>query len=187
MKLEAVDLPIHSETLWAVVLGAVLATLSGLVATQFEAHLRRRERERDAALLFGEILYTLKILIGRADEARGRGDPYGPITIRLLNAVRRELDIYDRNREALYDLRDGDLRLRLHTLVVRLGLGIESVRDPHEALQSLTGSPREGSAGDLAAAREGGFAFLMECAAEIGDVLQALARPAGRGFGARPD
>jgi len=187
MKLGATDLPIHSETLWAVVLGALLATLSGLVATQFEAHLRRREREHDAALLFGEILYTLKILIRRADEARGRGDPYGRITLRLLSAVRRELDIYDRNREALYDLRDADLRIRLHTLVVRLGFGIESVRDPHEALQSLTPAPQDGSTDDLAAAREAGFAFLMESAAEIDDLLQALARPAGRSFAARSD
>jgi hypothetical protein len=185
MRLETPDLPFHSETLWAVVLGALLATLSGLVATQFEAHLRRREREHDAALLFGEILYTLEVLIGRADEARGHGDPYGRITIRLLSAVRRELDIYDRNREALYNLRDGELRVRLHTLMVRLGLGIEAVRDPHDALQSLTASAGDGSADDLAAARERGFAFLMECASEIGDLLKALSRPAGRSFGTR--
>jgi hypothetical protein len=51
MRLETPDLPFHSETLWAVVLGALLATLSGLVATQFEAHLRRREREHDAAAM----------------------------------------------------------------------------------------------------------------------------------------
>ena len=185
MRLEAADLPIHSETLWAVVLGALLATMSGLVATQFEAHLRRREREHDAALLFGEILYTLEVLIGRANEARGRGDPYGRITIRLLRAVRRELDIYDRNREALYNLRDGDVRVRLHNLMVRLGLGVESVRDPHEALQSLTALTGDDSADDLAVARERGFEFLMESAAEIGDLLQALSRPAGRGFGKR--
>jgi len=185
MKLEATDLPIHSETLWAVVLGALLATLSGLVATQFEAHLRRREREHDAALFFGEILYTLEVLIGRADEARGRGDPYGRITIRLLSAVRRELDIYDRNREALYHLRDADVRVRLHNLMVRLGLGIESVRDPHEALQSLAASAEDGAAGDLAAARERGFEFLMDSAAEIGDLLEALSRPAGRSFRSR--
>ena len=101
MRLDAADLSIHSETLLAVLLGAVLATLSGLVATQFEAHLRRRERERDAALLFGELLSTLKVLIDTADRARGQGDPYGPFTIRMWRAVRRELDIYDRNREAL--------------------------------------------------------------------------------------
>jgi hypothetical protein len=186
MKLEAADLPLHSETLWAVVLGAVLATLSGLAATRFEAHIRRREHEHDAALLFGEILYTLDVLIGRADEARGRGDPFGRITIRLLSAVRRELDIYDRNREALYHLRDGDLRVRLHNLMVRLGLGIESVRDPHDALQSLTAMAGDPAGEELAAARERGFEFLMESAAEIDSLLSALARPARRRFGVKP-
>jgi hypothetical protein len=43
----------HSDTLLAVVIGAVLATVSGIAATQLEAYLKRRERERDAALLFG--------------------------------------------------------------------------------------------------------------------------------------
>jgi hypothetical protein len=75
--------------------------------------------------------------------------------------------------------------VRLHTLMVRLGLGIEAVRDPHDALQSLTASAGDGSADDLAAARERGFAFLMECASEIGDLLKALSRPAGRSFGTR--
>jgi hypothetical protein len=187
MKLEAADLAIHSETLWAVVLGALLATVSGLVATQFEAHLRRREREHDAALLFGEILYTLEVLIKRADAARGQGEPYGRITIRLLNAVRRELDIYDRNRETLYHLRDGGLRLRMHTLMVRLSLGVDAVRDPHDALQSLIASAPDGSADELATARERGFEFLMETAAEIADLMKTLSRRAGRGFGPRPD
>lgn len=187
MKLETADLAIHSETLWAVLLGALLATLSGLFATQFEAYLRRREREQDAALLFGEILNTLKALIGRADAARAHGDPYGPITMRFLGAVRRELDIYDRNRETLHHLRDGELRLRMQTLMVRLSLGIDGVRDPHEALQALPASAPDGAADDLSGARERGFAFLMESAAEIGDLMKMLSRRAGRGLGPRLD
>src|SRR5262249_52990888 len=39
-----------TETLWAVVIGAVLATAGGFAASQLEAYLRRRERERNAAL-----------------------------------------------------------------------------------------------------------------------------------------
>src|SRR5450432_3194940 len=80
----------HSDTLLAVVVGAVLATFSGIAATQLEAHLKRRERERDAALLFGELLSTLRILLDNAIVTRGRGDPYGAITVRMLRAVRRE-------------------------------------------------------------------------------------------------
>jgi hypothetical protein len=173
------DVAVHSDTLIAVVLGALLATVSGLVATQFEAHLRRREHEHDAALLFGELLSTLRTLIDRANEARGRGDPYGQITVRLLRAVRRELDIYDRNREALYDLRDADIRVRLHSLIVRLGLGLDAVFDPHEALSS-SGEGVEARLEELRGARDRGFGFLIESAGDIDGLLVALSRPARR-------
>jgi hypothetical protein len=186
VRIEAADFAIHSETLLAVVLGALLATISGLVATQFEAHLRRREHEHDAALLFGELLSTLQILIERADETRGRGDPYGQITIRMLRAVRRELDIYDRNREALYDLRDADARVRLHSLMVRIGLGLEAVFDPHEALQSLAPELSD-RAFELRGARDRGFGFLVDSAQEIDMLLRALSQPARRKLGARAE
>ena len=106
MKLPAVDLSSHNETLWAVILGALLATASGFLATQLEAWFRRRERERNAALLFGEVLSTIALLLEIADDTRGTGDPYGPVTMRMLLAARREIDVYDRNREQRYDRRD---------------------------------------------------------------------------------
>src|SRR5580704_4579749 len=98
------------DTVWAVVLGAVLATLGGFLATQLEGYFRRRERERGSALLFGELLTVIALLLKISDESRGRGDPYGPLTMRLLRGVQREAETYDRNRESLYDLRDGSLR-----------------------------------------------------------------------------
>ena len=92
------------ETLWAVILGAILATIGGFVSTTYEASFRRRERERGSALLFGEILSILELMIDMAKAARGRGEPYGTWTMRLLRAVRREAETYERNRESLYDL-----------------------------------------------------------------------------------
>ncbi|HLY79453.1 MAG TPA: hypothetical protein VKQ70_08780, partial [Caulobacteraceae bacterium] len=72
------------ETLWAVILGAVLATIGGFLSTSYEASFRRREREHGAALLFGEILSVLELIIGMTRDARGRGTPYGTWTMRLL-------------------------------------------------------------------------------------------------------
>src|SRR5215510_3127200 len=95
-----------TETLLAVVLGAVLATAGGFSERQFERLVQRREKERSAALLFGELLNAMRIIMTLADEARGRGDPYGPITLRFIRGAQREVDIYDRNRETLLDLRD---------------------------------------------------------------------------------
>lgn len=123
-------------TLLAVIVGAVLATVGGFAATRLDELVRRRERERAAARLFGEILSVLALLTRIADEARGRGEPFGPLTLRLLRAVRREAEVYDRNRESLYDLRDVRLRARIHTVLVRVTLGLEGVFDSTADLAS---------------------------------------------------
>ena len=70
----------HAETLVAVVLGALLATVSGIIANQLEAYLRRRERERSAALLFGAVLSTLRVLLESADRVRRIPPAFGPVT-----------------------------------------------------------------------------------------------------------
>jgi hypothetical protein len=117
------------ETLGAVIVGAVLATLGGFTATQMEGYLRRRERERSAALLFGEVLSVIELLTTLADQARGRGDPYGGFTMRMTRALKREIEVYDRNRESLYDLRDTAARAKIHSLVARLAMTLEGVFD----------------------------------------------------------
>lgn len=182
MRPEAFDVTAHSETLLAVVLGAVLATLSGLIATQFESHLRRRERERDAALLFGELLSTLKILIDRSEDARARGEPYGAITIRMLRAVRRELDIYDRNREALYDLRRAELRLRIHGSMVRIALALDGIFDNHDAITAAGDQQAVPGMVTFHEGRDRSFDFLRENASDIDGILAALAKPAKQRF-----
>ena len=191
MKLPAVDLSSHNETLWAVILGALLATASGFLATQLEAWFRRRERERNAALLFGEVLSTIALLLEIADDTRGTGDPYGPVTMRMLLAARREIDVYDRNREQLYDLRDAEVRARLHTLVLRLTLPIDGVFDAVAEIDSaraVIASPRASKAARDAAAerlaeveenRAGGFDFVIETARNIQPLLAQL-RPIAR-------
>src|SRR3954471_15891165 len=88
----------EATTLFAVGVGAVLATIGGFVATLLEARLRRRERERTAALTFGEILASLRVLVRAVEESHGHGAPFGPLTMRLLRGVRREVDAYERNR-----------------------------------------------------------------------------------------
>ena len=183
MRAEAFDFVTHGDTLLAVVLGAVLATLSGFAATQLEAHLARRERQRDAALLFGELLSTLRILIDAAAESRGRGDPYGAITLRMLRAVRREIDLYDRNRQSLYDLRDAGLRVRLHSLVVRTAMPLDGVLDASDELAPVAEMEDPGPRlATLRVARDQDFDFLIEGAKEIPALVAALALPARHAF-----
>jgi hypothetical protein len=131
------------ETLWAVILGAILASIGGVLSTTFEASFRRRERERGAALLFGEILSVLELLLGMANAARGRGEPYGNWTMRMLRAVRREAETYERNRESLYDLRDVRTRAQVHTIMVKVMLGLEGVFDATERIEADTITARQ--------------------------------------------
>ncbi len=196
LKPDDLDFISNFDTVWAVILGAVLATLGGFAATQFEQLMGRRERERNAALLFGEVLSTLVLIIELAGDTRGRGDPYGPVTLRMLRSARRELDVYERNRERLFDLRNGALRARIHTLVLRLAMPLDGIFDATRELAEL--DARQGAAGIvlppltaqrsmLEDRRDSAFDFLIETAPQLGPVvteLEPLARHSFEGLGA---
>jgi len=167
MKLDNLDFTPHADTLVAVVLGALLATLSGFAATLLESAFKRRERERDAALFFGELLSTLNVILDAVVAAHGRGQPYGPFTMRMLRVARRELDIYDRNREGLSELRDGLLRTAVHSLIVRMSIPIDSLLENTEAADED---------------RDVGFSFLVEGCAEIGPLVERLGKLARHSF-----
>lgn len=171
MRLETFEFANHVDTLTAVVVGAVLATLSGVLATQLEAFFMRRRRQRDAALLFGEILSALSVILVVAAEARGHGDPYGPITLRTLRAGRREIDVYDRNREALYDLRDGALRIEIHSLIVRMTMPLDGILDAAAAVSE-----------PVRAVRDQSFDFLIDVAGQIPAIVAHLGLLARHSF-----
>lgn len=175
-----------TETLWAVVIGAVLATVGGFAATRVEQYFRRRERQRGAALLFGEILSVIELLMGVADDSRARGDPYGQLTMRLLRATRRETDAYDRNREQLYDLPDAKLRALIHALMVRLTLTLDGIFEGAAAIDAAEATAKTMDAADPARAellsrldamretRSTGFDFAVETVAEIRPIIAVL-------------
>jgi hypothetical protein len=177
------------DTVWAVVLGAVLATLGGFAATQLEAYFRRREMERGAALLFGEILSVVELLMVLADEARGRGDPYGAMTMRLLRAARRETETYDRNRESLYDLKDASVRAEIHTMMVRITLSMDGAFEAHDEIVLLEAAgvvPESDEAarlGRLREQRQGSFDFALEAVDPIRKIVAALRPMARQPFG----
>ena len=178
------------DTVWAVVLGAVLATAGGFVATRLEAFFGRRERERSAALLFGELLSVIELLLVLGDEARSRGDPFGPLTLRMLRAAKRETETYERNREALYDLRDAALRARVHTIMVRVTLSLEGVFESAEYIERLQagGGPEADSADARRLAyfiesRQGAFDFAIAARDPLKEVVAALQPLAKQPFG----
>jgi len=142
----------------------VVATLGSFAASWYERRAFRREREADAALVFGELLHALSLHILVLRDAHGHGDPFGPITIRMARAARREVEIYDRNRDRLFSVRDAALRMYARALIARLTFALERVLDATEA---IAGSPSETERAEQASAREQAFEFLMECADEL--------------------
>jgi hypothetical protein len=155
----------------AVVLGALLATVSGVIANQLEAFLRRRERERSAALLFGEVFSTLRVILEDAAAARTVGAPYGPVTRRMLHAARREIDIYERNREALVDLREPELRSDMHNLALRIAMPLDGLLDSFLAGSDLDDEGRDGA-----------FEFMMENVGRIAALVRRLGKIARHNF-----
>jgi hypothetical protein len=194
MRVEDVDFAQQANTFWAVFTGAFLATVGGIVTTQTETRIRRRERERDAALMFGEILNTLHVLVRLAGQTRGVGDPYGPITMRMVRACRREIDVYDRNRETLYELRDGRLRVSLHGLIVRITMSVDGVLDATSEITQVRASLKTpGITADdrqdtertleiMEERRDQGFDFILETGEEIPAIVARLGRIARHNF-----
>ena len=91
----------------------------------------------------------------------------------MLRAARRELDLYERRREQLYDVRDPVLRGRIHGLVVRLTLPIDGIIDVTESLRLTPNQP------DLIEARESAFEFMVGLRKELPSLVDSLSRVAG--------
>jgi hypothetical protein len=184
-----------SETLLAVILGAALATAGGFTERQVERAVQRREKERSAALLFGEILNTMRVLLHFAEEARGRGDPYGPITLRFVRAARRETEIYDRNRETLLDLRTALIRAQITTFIARISFSLDGVLDASTEIAATEQNLRaidqnhpdrpelEQRITALQESRKTAFDFALETAQQIKPLLASLSPVAKHDFG----
>jgi hypothetical protein len=146
MRGEMFDFIGNLDTLAAVFTGAILATLGGVAATQIEERVDRTRRERDAARFFGEVLASIEVIVEDAAATRKIGEPYGPVTMRMLTTARREVEIYERNRERLFEIRDPLLRARIQRHVLRVTLPLESVIDSSQDIAELEERLHDGQA-----------------------------------------
>lgn len=180
------DIPnfgVPDDTLMAVVVGALLATLGGFLAARFEAWLRRRERQRDAALLLGEIVFTFVTVLKMTDETRRVGDPYGPITMQMLAGARREADAYERHRDRLPDLADIDLRMGMHKLMITLSMTLDGILANSRSPQDFPATKAGRAAAEaLKVQRDGAFEFIMQSIPALDPLLRRLSRIAGISF-----
>jgi hypothetical protein len=185
-----------TETLLAVVLGALLATVGGFSERQIERLVQKREKEHSAALLFGELLSAMRVMMRLGNQARARGNPYGPVTLRFVRAVQREVEIYDRNRETLLDLRDASIRAAISVLIARLSFSLDGIMDASTEIAALerelaaaditeaTRATAEQSLVTLTETRKAAFDFAVETGVEITPLLARLSPLARHDFGA---
>lgn len=138
MRQSAFDFVGNLDTAFAVMLGAVLATVGGLIADHYEDRIERGRRERDAARFFGEVLSSIDTLVARALHSQQFGDPWGPVTMRLFRTAMREAEVYDRNRERLFDIQDIDLRRRIHVHVISEIFPLEAIIEGSERIAEIT-------------------------------------------------
>ncbi len=189
MKQTAFDFLGNLDTLIAVVIGALLATIGGLIGEHFEDQIERKRRERDAARFFSEILHSIDTLVDRAIATQRIGDPWGPVTLRLFRTALREAEVYERNRERLFDLHDAELRKRIHAHVVSEILPLEGMLDGCERITAttteledrddLSAAKREKMATSVAGLvdmRDRALAFIKEERLATVDICAALAR-----------
>lgn len=146
MRQSAFDFVGNLDTLLAVVVGAMLATIGGLIGEHYEDIIERRRRQRDAARFFGEILGSIDALVDRAIQTQQFGDPWGPVTMRLFKTAMREAEVYDRNRERLFDIQDTELRARIHYHVISEIFPLEAIIEGSEHITRLSDLLDEGGA-----------------------------------------
>ena len=134
------------DTLLAVALGAILATTGALLAELVQDRLNRKRRERDAARFFGEVMSSMDRIIEAAINSQAIGEPWGPVTTRLFRTSLREAQVYERNRERLFDIRDMGLRTRIHTHMVRKSFPIDAIVEYAADLDAIDNAIIEGTA-----------------------------------------
>jgi cation transport regulator ChaC len=140
--------------------------------------------------LFGEILAGLRLIVRMAGDARRRGDPYGPVTMRIVKAAERETQVYSRNRETLFAVRDPELRARTHVLLAQMSLTLEAILEAAAAIDAAdeaeaAGHDRERVAARRAAAvedRGSSFDFMLELHAELPPLIARYEKLAGQTF-----
>jgi hypothetical protein len=132
------DLVGNLDTLLAVTVGAMLATLGALFAEMIEDRMNRKRRGRDAARFFGEILTTMGRTIDMAIASQKIGDPWGPVTQRMFRMAQREAGVYERNRERLFDIDDMNLRARIHAHFLTEYFPIEAIVDNSDTIMEIS-------------------------------------------------
>jgi hypothetical protein len=162
------------SSLLGVVFAAALATLGGFLSGRLSASLERRRRARASALLCSEVLNALQHVLTQITEVHGRGDPFGTVTMRFVRAARREIEVYERNREATFELRNSELRGRIHALMLQLAIPLEHMMEEAARTAALPSIAGDRASNEAAAKLEDAFSFFRSSCDLIPPMLTEL-------------
>lgn len=175
---------------FAMLLGAFLASLGGFSVAWVLDRMERKRRERSIALVCLDLLSSLSVLTELAKDARSRGNPYGPYTIRLVRSCMRDLDVYERNRERIADISDPNVRAEIYQCMARLTLSAQGIlgesdiiAENDEAIEAARTKGNAAKADDLTQQRQercnrrdASFGFMMETTQDLCGPLSAKLR-----------
>lgn len=111
----------------AMIIGAFLASTGGFFVAWLLDRMERKRQERSIALVCLDLLSSLGVLTRLAKDARARGNPYGPYTVRLVRSCMRDLEVYERNRERIADISDPNVRAEIYQCMARMTLAVEGI------------------------------------------------------------
>lgn len=172
MRASSFDFIGNLDTLVAVIIGAFLATGGALIAEIIQDRLGRKRREREAARFFGEIMTSIDAIIDLATSSQRIGDKWGRITQRFFRTALREANVYERNRERLFDIQDMDLRFAINEHFLRETVPIIALL---EQTDSIDEASRELARSDLSPARQSQLeAEITQQAADREQSLEAM-------------
>lgn len=173
------DLAGAGAQLAAMLTGAFLASAGGFFVAWLLDRMQRKRQERSIALVCVDLMMGLAVILNLAKGSVGRGEPFGPLTMRFISRAQRDLDVYERNRERIADIDDSELRAEIYQCMARYMLGVEGILSETEMLERLDGVMAEArKMGDTAkleelsrqraereARRAASFEFLMDTVA----------------------
>lgn len=178
----------------AMIIGAFLASLGGFFVAWLLDRMERKREERSIALVCLDLLSSLGVLTKLAKDARARGNPYGPYTIRLVRSCMRDLDVYERNRERIADISDPNVRAEIYQCMARLTLAVEGVLAESEIIagtdEAIAAARAKGDTAraealteersERGARRDASFDFMTETTEELGGPLAMKLRAVAR-------
>lgn len=187
------DVAALNSQFFAILLGAFLASAGGFFVTWLLDRMERKRQERSIALVCLDLMASLSVMTSLAAGARGRGDPYGPFTMRLVRGCVRDLDVYERNRERIADIADPEIRAELYQCMTRMTLALDGILSETELIvkcdevlaepQGLTEAKLEElkkQREERSWRRDGSFDFMMDTVRELGgplaEKLRAIAK-----------